>query len=42
MSDHKHDLRIKIVHPSMGECLARTRHLSCKGVYVQHLRFIDL
>ncbi|BBP73910.1 pilus assembly protein PilZ [Pseudomonas gingeri NCPPB 3146 = LMG 5327] len=36
MSDNKNYLRIKIQHPSIGECLGQTRNLSSKGVYVQH------
>lgn len=36
MSNNKNSLRIKIQHPSIGECLGQTRNLSSKGVYVTH------
>ncbi|QXI28592.1 MULTISPECIES: PilZ domain-containing protein [Pseudomonas] len=36
MSENKNYLRIKIQHPSIGECLGRTRNLSSQGVDVQH------
>ncbi|NWA27502.1 PilZ domain-containing protein [Pseudomonas gingeri] len=36
MSNNKNALRIKIQHPSIGECLGQARNLSSKGVYVNH------
>ncbi|WP_248799692.1 PilZ domain-containing protein [Pseudomonas sp. MWU13-2105] len=36
MSDNNNSLRIKIQHPSIGECLGQTRNLSSQGVYVTH------
>jgi hypothetical protein len=36
MSEHRKSFRIKIQHPSFGECLGQTRNLSASGVYVKH------